>query len=145
MQGHFNCAQQFMMPLFGASIKEINLAKLDAAIYLFQPMRFLILFFTGFMVLFQLYVPSTSSITVVTELLPTWFWVVVNVFILIQIPLAMLLERVPWMAYLGLPLFPLFMITWFPVTFLALFTRHNRVWQHTVHTRAIRLDELRSR
>ncbi len=145
MQGHFNCAQQYMMPLLGASMKESNLAKLDAAIYLFQPMRFLILFFTGFMVLFQLYVPDTSAVSVVTELLPTWFWVVVNVFILIQMPLAMLLERVPWMAYLGLPLFPLFMFTWFPVTFLALFTRHNRVWQHTVHTRAIRLDDLRSR
>ncbi len=145
MQGHFNCAKQYMMPLFGASVKEGNLAKMDAAIYLFQPMRFLILFLTGFMVLFQIYVPDTSSVAVVTELLPTWFWVAINVFILIQMPLAMWLERVPWKAYLGLPLFPIFMVTWFPVTLVALFTRHNRVWQHTVHTRAIRLDDLRSR
>ena len=101
MQGHFNCAQQYMMPLLGASMREANLAKLDAAIYLFQPMRFLILFFTGFMLLFQLYVPHTGAMSAVTELLPTWFWIVVNVFILVQMPLAMLLERVPWMAYLG--------------------------------------------
>ena len=145
MQGHFNCAQQYMMPLLGASMREANLAKLDAAIYLFQPMRFLILFFTGFMLLFQLYVPHTGAMSAVTELLPTWFWIVVNVFILIQMPLAMLLERVPWMAYLGLPLFPFFMFTWFPVTLIALFTRRNRVWQHTIHTRAIQLDDLRSR
>ena len=145
MQGHFNCAQQYMAPLLAASVRERNLAKLDAAIYLFQPMRFLILFFTGVMVLFQVYVPSTAAVSVVTELLPAWFWVAVNAFILLQLPLAMLLERVPWLAYLGLPLFPLFMFTWFPVTLMALFTRRNRVWQHTIHTRAIRLDDLRSR
>ncbi|MCY0876692.1 MAG: glycosyltransferase family 2 protein [Firmicutes bacterium] len=145
MQGHFTCAQQYMMPLLKASVVERNLPKLDAAIYLFQPMRFLILFLTGFMLVFQATVPGSSAISAVTELLPTWFWAAINLFILIQMPLAMLLDRVNWKAYLGLPLFPFFMMTWFPVTSMALFTRHNRVWKHTVHTRSISLDDLRSR
>ncbi|KUO95767.1 glycosyltransferase family 2 protein [Ferroacidibacillus organovorans] len=143
MQGHFNCAQQYMGTLLVASLKERSLAKLDAAIYLFQPMRFLILFLTAFMFLFQ-----NSNPTMVagfTELLPTWFWAVINLFILIQMPLAMLLERVEWRAFIGLPLFPFFMLTWFPVTAFALFTRRNRVWKHTVHTRAIQFDDLRTR
>lgn len=145
MQGHFNCAQQYMGTLLVDSVKEANLAKLDAAIYLFQPMRFLILFFTGFMVLVQVYVPSTGSEQFLTQLLPTWFWAAINIFILVQMPLAMLLERVPWLAYLGLPLFPFFMFSWFPVTLIALFTRRNRIWKHTIHTRAIQLDDLRTR
>ncbi len=145
MQGHFNCAQQYMLPLLSASAQERSLAKLDAAIYLFQPMRFLILFFTGFMLLFQMTAPNSWAVSVATELLPTWFWAAVNIFILVQMPLAMVLDRIPWRAYLGLPLFPFFMITWFPVTLMALVTRRNRVWKHTVHTRAIQFDELRSR
>ncbi len=145
MQGHFNCAQQYMIPLLKASIVERSLGKLDAAIYLFQPMRFLILFFTGFMLLFQLGAPVAWTMNIATELLPTWFWVMVNLFILFQMPLAMIMDRIPWRAYLGLPLFPFFMFTWFPVTSIALFTRHNRVWKHTVHTRAIHLDDMRLR
>ncbi|MCY0902934.1 MAG: glycosyltransferase family 2 protein [Firmicutes bacterium] len=145
MQGHFNCAQHYMMPLFGASLRERNLAKLDAAIYLFQPMRFLILFLTSFMLLFQLSVPGSGAIANVTELLPTWFWATINIFILVQMPLAMVLDKVNWKAFLGLPLFPFFMITWFPVTSMALFTRKNRIWKHTVHTRAISFDDLQSR
>jgi len=145
MQGHFNCAQHYMLPLLAASLRERNLAKLDAAIYLFQPMRFLILFFTGFMLVFQAALPGSSAIASATELLPTWFWAAVNIFVLLQMPLAMLIDRVNWKAYLGLPLFPFFMMTWFPVTSMALFTRNNRVWKHTVHSRAISFDDLRSR
>ena len=145
MQGHFNCAQQYMLPLLSSSVAEGSLAKLDAAIYLFQPMRFLILFFTSFMLLFQLSAPSAGPLSQVTQLLPTWFWAVVNIFILIQMPIAMLLDRIHWKAFIGLPLFPFFMLTWFPVTLMALFTRHNRVWKHTVHTRAIQFDELHIR
>ncbi len=145
MQGHFNCAQQYMFPLLAASFAERSLAKLDAAIYLFQPMRFLILFFTGFMLLFQVSNPTPNALSQVTELLPTWFWAAVNIFILVQMPLGMLLDRIHWKGYLGLPLFPFFMVTWFPVTLTALFTRHNRVWKHTTHTRAISFDDLRIR
>lgn len=144
MQGHFNCAQQYMLPLLWASVKERSLAKLDAAIYLFQPMRFLILFVTGFMFVFQASAPAVSTVGV-TQLLPTWFWAVVNLFILIQMPLAMVLEKIQWRAFIGLPLYPIFMMTWFPVTAIALFTRHNRVWKHTTHTRAISFDDLRIR
>jgi hypothetical protein len=57
-------------------------------------------------------------------------------------PLAMLLERVPGKAYLGLIIFPLFVFTWFPVTVAGYFTRNNREWSHTVHTRAVRLEEI---
>nr|NNM91446.1 glycosyltransferase family 2 protein [Bacilli bacterium] len=146
MQGHFNCAQQYMLPLLWGSVKERSLGKLDAAIYLFQPMRFLILFLTSFMFLFQLSTPVTAHATsAMTQLLPTWFWALVNIFILLQMPIAMVLDRIFWRAFIGLPLFPFFMVTWFPVTLIALFTRKNRVWKHTVHTRAIQYDELHIR
>lgn len=145
MQGHFHCAQHYMAALLGASLRERSLAKLDAAIYLFQPMRFLILFFTGFMLYFQVTLSHVPLVVPAAELLPTWFWELVNLLVVVQMPLAMFLDKISWKAYLGLPLFPIFMMTWFPVTLVALFTRHNRVWKHTVHTRSIRLDELRTR
>ncbi|MBX5436021.1 MAG: glycosyltransferase family 2 protein [Alicyclobacillaceae bacterium] len=145
MQGHFHCAQHHLVPLLRAGLRERNFAKLDAAIYLFQPMRFLILFLTSLMMVLQVSKPETTLVSHVTSLLPTDFWIAVNVFLYMQMPLALFLERVNWRAYFGLVLLPLFLWTWGPVVFQAYFTRANRRWAHTVHKRAIRLDQLRSR
>ncbi|WP_026962421.1 glycosyltransferase family 2 protein [Alicyclobacillus herbarius] len=144
MQGHFHCARQHMWPLIQAGIRERDFAKIDAGIYLFQPMRFLILFLTSVMMLLQI-TPHATPLTHVTSLLPTQFWVAVNVFLYLQMPLALLLERVNWRAYFGLIILPFFLWTWGPVVLQAYFTKSNRKWTHTVHKRAIRLDQLRSR
>lgn len=145
MQGHFACAETYARHLIVDSIRERNLAKLDAAVYLFQPASFLVIFLTGFMLYWQVTAPSTALLSSVAHLLPTWFWILVNLFVVIQMPLAMALERVNWRGFLGLPLFPFFMLTWFPVTLMALFTRHNKTWAHTQHSRALSLHEVRSK
>lgn len=143
MQGHFHCAKHHMVPLIIAGIKERDFVKFDAGIYLFQPMRFLILFLTSLMMLLQVSTPHTTIMSHVTSLLPTDFWVLVNVFLYLQMPLALLLERVNWRAYFGLLLLPFFLWTWGPVVLQAYFTKANRKWSHTVHKRSIRLDQIR--
>ncbi|MBX6394772.1 MAG: glycosyltransferase family 2 protein [Alicyclobacillaceae bacterium] len=145
MQGHFDCAHRYFWPLIRKSIRMRNWAMLDAALYLFQPMRMLIVLLTTGMLYFQVFSPGFFTLTNISQLFPNWFWVILNIFLYAQLPLAMLLERIPWKAFLGLLVVPVFMLTWFPVTTAAFFTRKNRVWNHTLHTRAIRLDELRSR
>jgi cellulose synthase/poly-beta-1,6-N-acetylglucosamine synthase-like glycosyltransferase len=143
MQGHFHCAKHHMVPLIIAGIKERDFVKFDAGIYLFQPMRFLILFLTSLMMLLQVSTPHTTLMSHVTSLLPTDFWVLVNVFLYLQMPLALLLEKVNWRAYFGLILLPFFLWTWGPVVLQAYFTKANRKWSHTVHKRSIRLDQIR--
>lgn len=142
MQGHFACAETYALPLIGASLRERNLAKFDAAVYLFQPASFIVIFLTGLILYWQITAPAQSMMASLLHVLPTWFWVAVNLFIMLQIPLALALERVNWRGYLGIPLFPFFMVTWFPVTVMALFTRHNKQWTHTRHTRALSLDDM---
>jgi cellulose synthase/poly-beta-1,6-N-acetylglucosamine synthase-like glycosyltransferase len=145
MQGHFHCAKKHMVPLIIAGIRERNFAKFDAGVYLFQPMRFLILFLTSLMMLFQISTPHTTVLSHISALLPTSFWVVVNALLFLQMPLALYLERVNWRAYFGLILLPFFLWTWGPVVLQAYFTKTNRKWAHTVHKRAIRLDQVQSR
>jgi len=145
MQGHFNCASAHMMPLLVKSFRMRSLAMFDAALYLFQPMRFLMLFGTSFVLFVHIAWPSLWNVSRFTDLLPMNFWIIVNVLLFLQMPLAMYLEKANWRAYFGLLLFPIFSVTWFPVTFKAFFTRKNSVWAHTVHTRAIRLEELEIR
>lgn len=145
MQGHFQIAKTHMFPLLKAGIMQRSFTKFDAGIYLFQPMRFLILFLTSLMLLLQVTTPHATVVSHFTTLLPTDFWVGVNIILYLQMPLALLLERTNWRAYVGLILLPFFLWTWGPVVLQAYFTKTNRKWVHTVHKRAIRLDELRSR
>lgn len=145
MQGHFHCARRHMLPLILQGVRERDLVKLDAGIYLFQPMRFLILFLTSLMMVIQVAAPHHTLASHVAALLPTQFWVVVNIFLYLQMPLALLLERVNWRAYFGLLILPLFLWTWGPVVFQAYFTKRNRNWVHTVHKRAIGLDQIHGR
>ncbi len=143
MQGHFDCASRYFWPLMGKSIKNRNWAMLDAALYLFQPMPVLIILFTTIILYLQWMMPSWWAITDIQDvMLPTPYWVVINIFLYAQLPLSMILEKAHWKSYLYLPIFPIFLLTWFPITLFAYFTKNNKKWSHTEHTRAIRLDEL---
>ncbi|MGZ4122765.1 MAG: glycosyltransferase, partial [Tumebacillaceae bacterium] len=143
MQGHFDCASRYFWPLLGKSIKHRNWAMLDAALYLFQPMRLLIILLTSMILYLQLAMPNWWAVTDIQHaMLPTPYWVAINVLLYAQLPLAMFLEKANWRAYVGLILYPVFLFTWFPITVVAFFTKNNKTWSHTVHSRAIRLDEL---
>lgn len=145
-QGHFQCAKDHMIPLLKQGIAERNLLKFDTGMYLFQPMRSLILFIVAIvMFLFQYALPQPAMAAAVFHFVPSAVWLTLNIVLFLEIPLALLLERVNWRAYFGLILLPLFLWTWGPVTLQAYFTKTNRKWYHTVHRRAIRLDEMSSR
>lgn len=144
-QGHFLCAKQYMLSLLTESIRERNFAKFDTALYLFQPMRSLILFLVA-IVLFAYHFSNPTGVEgrELHHFVPSSAWLTVNVLLFVQIPFALILERVNWRAYFGLFLLPIFLWTWGPVTLHAFFTKTNRNWYHTAHKRAIRLDEIQS-
>ncbi|WP_067620940.1 glycosyltransferase family 2 protein [Alicyclobacillus acidiphilus] len=145
-QGHFQCAKEHLFPLLWEGIVGRNLAKFDMAVYLFQPMRSLLLFLAA-AILFLVHFSPASKVSSAhfIPIIPTNVWVIVNVLLFAQMPLALLLERINWRAYFGLAVLPFFLWTWGPVTLQAYLTRSNRKWYHTPHKRAIRLDELRGR
>mgnify|MGYP001176596478 CR=1 FL=1 len=142
MQGHVYCARRYFFRLVKHSLKNKNFAQFDAALYLFQPFRFMIFILCSLMIYFQV---LTSSLEVwgIREVLPNWFWIGITVFFLLQTPIVLLIERKPLIAFLGYLLpYQLFLLTWIPVTVWAFFTSNNQQWSHTKHTRAIRIEEL---
>ena len=78
--------------------------------------------------------------------LPLWVSfvaVLANVFIFLA---AMLLEKVTSKkVYAYLILFPVYLVSWWPITFYAFFTQNNKQWSHTQHTRVVRLEEVQSK
>ena len=145
-QGHFNCAKRYLVSLVRDSIKERRFIKFDLAVYLFQPMRALTIFAMSIM-LFIFNLPFFDAMVSlhVHQIIPASVWMWISAILFLEMPLALLLERTNWRAYVGLILVPIFLWTWGPVTLQAYFTQGNRKWHHTIHKRAIRLDQIQDR
>ncbi|MBM7605126.1 cellulose synthase/poly-beta-1,6-N-acetylglucosamine synthase-like glycosyltransferase [Metabacillus crassostreae] len=141
MRGHTDCARRYMKPLLIKSIQTRSFTQFDAAMYLFQPIRFLFVAAVWVMSYLQLATPLYSQFELL-KVVPDWGWIALNVALFLQFPIVMMMERKPLKAYLGLVLFPVFQFTWFPITLFGLFTSNNKNWNHTIHSRSIRIEDL---
>ncbi len=146
MQGHFDVARRYFFPLLWKGLRERSWTKIDTAFYSINVYTV----FFGFVLALVQFSDSIFSLGMVWrniyDYIPREIGYVLFVCVCAMFPLALLLERVrSWKMYASLLVFPVFLLTWYPITFYAFFTQRNKQWSHTEHTRAIRIDEVRSR
>lgn len=146
MQGHFTVARRYFFPLLWQSIKDRSLIKFDMALY---GLNVYIVLFT-FLMTATMWVdmaffggPNIENIYVQ---FPAWTGVIAVVLNITTFLAAMVLEKVTFKkVYLYLLLFPVYLVSWYPITFYAFFTQNNKQWSHTQHTRVVRLEEVQSK
>lgn len=144
MQGHFDVARRYFFPLLWQGIKEASWTKLDAAIYSANVYNFFFGSILSVMLWIKAITPSWSETPGLYNSHPIVFNVVAGA-IYVMLPLSMLLEKASLKTYKYLILYPIFMISWWPITVYAFFTQNNKQWSHTQHTRVIRLEEVQSK
>ncbi|VBB07916.1 nucleotide-diphospho-sugar transferases [Lucifera butyrica] len=139
-QGHFDCAGRYIPRLLVEGIKRRDIRILDGIIHLLQP-HFLILS-TIFVLLSYIYHVVPFYTNILYMILPVEVWTVIAIgqYVFPIIVLARI--RPHWKAWFYLILYPLFVYSWIPITFLGYLHRHDRVWSHTVHTRSIRYHDV---
>lgn len=140
-QGHFDCGERYIPKLFVEGIKQGNLRILDGIIQISQPYFLLVSTFYLIMTYINAYVPIYTNI--IYQILPVTVWTIIGIgqYLFPLIVLATI--KVPpkvWLYYL---VYPLFMYSWVPVTFLGYLNRHDKVWAHTQHTRGVSLGEVK--
>lgn len=144
MQGHFDVARRYFLPLAWQGLKERNWAKIDTAIYALNVYNL----FIGGIVAIVLWADSllfgTSYFTSLFKQAPFWFSIL-TVFNILQFPIALIMEKAPLRVWRSLISFPIYLLSWYPVTFYAFFTQNNKQWSHTQHTRVLRLEEVHSK
>lgn len=142
MQGHADCAFRYLVPLFRKAFKERNLAVFDCAVYLFQPIRFIFIGIISIMLRIQSFYPEMPFFTV-QHILPELVW---HIFVLLQFiygTLVVLSEnKFDLRMLLGFIVYPFYCLTWIPITIQGIFSKDNKVWSHTAHTRKIRIEDL---
>lgn len=142
MQGHADCASRFLAPLFYKAFKESNVVAFDCAVYLFQPIRFLFIGLITLMMWVQTIYPESPFYSM-KYLFPTEVW---YVFIILQLfygPLIILsCKKFDLRTLLGFLVYPIYCLTWVPITIQGILSKHDKNWSHTRHTREISINEI---
>ncbi|UUZ90650.1 hypothetical protein LJK87_32905 [Paenibacillus sp. P25] len=144
MQGHFDVARRYFFPLFWQGIKEGRWSKIDTAVYALNVYNLFIGSIVTVFLWIDLTVPASPKFTSLYQIAPGFF-AAFSVLTYAQFLIALVLEKAPWKSYKYLVTFPLFLLSWWPITFYAFFTQNNKQWSHTEHTRVIRLEEVQSK
>ncbi|CAM2988580.1 glycosyltransferase family 2 protein [Paenibacillus sediminis] len=143
MQGHFTVARKYFFPLFWKSIKERSIVKLDMALYgLNVYIVFITFLLTAFIWIDTAFFKG-PNVANLYSYLPAWAGFVAIAANVFTFAASLILEKVTFKkVYAYLILFPLYLLSWWPITFYAFFTQNNKTWSHTKHTRVVRLEEV---
>ena len=139
-QGHFDVASRFISRLFVEGFRRKDVRLLDGILHLLQP-HFLILS-TTFVLLSMIHQHVPFYTNILYTILPGEVWAVVAIGQYI-FPLIVLTKiRAPLKSWFYMLLYPVFIYSWVPVTFIGYRHRHDKNWSHTPHSRSLSYHEV---
>ncbi|WP_409344604.1 glycosyltransferase family 2 protein [Paenibacillus sp. MBLB4367] len=144
MQGHFDVARRYFFPLLWQGIRERSWAKIDTAIYAANVYNLFISSIVSIILWIDVAFPGAPVFKSLFQVSPFLF-MFISVASYVQFPLALIIEKAPLKSYRYLLLYPVFLLSWWPITFYAFFTQNNKQWSHTKHTRVIRLEDVKTK
>lgn len=139
-QGHFDCAARYIPKLLYEGIAQRNICILDGVLHLLQP-HFLLLS-TAFVLLSYLYHIYPFYTNILYAVLPVEVWTIIAIGQYLFPILVLAQIRVKFKIWLYLILYPLFIYSWVPITFLGYLHRNDREWSHTQHTRSLSYQDV---
>ncbi|PKK39191.1 N-acetylglucosaminyltransferase [Clostridiaceae bacterium JG1575] len=150
MQGFADVFSQYFFPLMKKGIRTGSLAMVDCAIYSIQPILLIIF---GINALLSIGGNILSLLQVAQGVMPSLPVLDVTLKgILFAGATGFQILFSPWVLWkdgklsgkslLYYVLYPLYLVTWLPVALLGILHKNDKHWSHTIHTRAITIDEL---
>jgi cellulose synthase/poly-beta-1,6-N-acetylglucosamine synthase-like glycosyltransferase len=163
MQGFADVTSRYFFKLIKKGIKEFNITAIDCALYSIQPMVILVLGIATLLdglskierlsnTIKNLFITSGSAIF--TDNIMNLFdlsklntiaviLLIVSVLQFIYTPVVLLLDKkLDFKVFLYYFVFPVYTITWLPISVQGIIDRNKKEWSHTVHTRSINITEL---
>ncbi len=139
-QGQVDVAGRYLIPLVMKAIRERKIMYFDAAVHLFQPALVMIATFFMFTNMLSIFQPHYTH--VFSLVMPWTGWQILSAIQYVYPVAALALDRLPWKAYVGLILYPIFIYSWIPIVFLGFMNRKDKEWSHTQHTRSIAYEDV---
>lgn len=141
MQGQADCTCRYFTSLMRKAVKDRSMVAFDCALYLIQPAIIvisgicLLANFIKFVLFYDFStIIQTSSIASALSMLVTTY--ISGIFVFAEGKISPKL-----LCYFAL--FPLYNLTWIPIIIQGFIYKDNKEWIHTVHTRAMDIQEIK--
>lgn len=142
MQGFADCTKRFFIPLMKKAIKERNVRAFDIALYMVQPLRIL-LFGIVTLIGYLSMVAEPGTFYLMSDAFPIYLFTIIMLAQTLYGPLVMIAERKANIkVLLGFLVYPIYNLTWVPITIQGIIDMDKKEWSHTLHTRQIDISEV---
>lgn len=152
MQGFADVAERYFFKLFFKGIKDFDIVALDCAIYTIQPFVVIGYGISTILTFAQSMLNLPLNVFLIKFLLNSTFgigdkiWNVISIATFIYMPFMLLLDRKMDLRILfWYLLYPVYTLTWIPITVQGIAYRKRKEWDHTIHTRAISIDDIENK
>ncbi|NFD78701.1 glycosyltransferase [Clostridium botulinum] len=150
MQGFADVSSRYFFKLMKKAIKNFNFTAFDCALYSIQPFVAILLGLSAIIGLFQYVIKATNIVNNFNNIvysidfnLITILIILFSLFQILYTPLILILEKkFTFKVLLYDIVYPIYAITWFPISIQGIMDKNNKEWSHTIHTRNMNIDEL---
>ncbi|MFC0905690.1 glycosyltransferase family 2 protein [Clostridium sp. MT-14] len=150
MQGFTDVSSRYFFKLVKKSIRNCNFLLMDCALYSIQPIIAVLIGFSAISGGIQQIMKALDLIsgfnTVVYSInfnLLTVAMILLLVLQFIYTPFILILEKkLNFKTFVYYIFYPVYAITWFPISLLGIIGKNNKEWNHTVHSRSVKIKDL---
>lgn len=141
MQGQADCACRYTKNLLKKAIKDRDLVAFDSTLYVIQPLIIvisgigLLLNLLKFMVFFDVKELFTMQ--------SIWGFAMLVFSTYISVVFILAEGKFTWKVAWFYLVFPFYNLTWIPIIIQGFIDKNNTEWSHTLHTRAIDINEIK--
>ncbi|HEX9062188.1 MAG TPA: glycosyltransferase family 2 protein, partial [Clostridia bacterium] len=151
MQGHCDCAVRYFGKMIRKAVKDRDIVVLDCTFNLIRPVMIVFNYMVAFISVMRfIYIGfnhymSTIGVQPLLDWLGSVKWSNVLLFLFftyMNIIFIIVEKKFSWKVLKYYITSPFYALTWVPIIILGFFERNNKVWVHTVHTRALEIEAL---
>lgn len=150
MQGFADVSSRYFFKLIKKSIKTFDFVLFDCALYSIQPIITVLIGLSvvsgGVQYLMRTYHLISNFNTVVYSVnfnLLTISAVLLSILQFIYTPFMLVLEKkLDLKIFFYYIIYPIYAITWFPISVQGIMNKNDKEWSHTTHSRSIKIREL---
>ncbi|MBC2579001.1 glycosyltransferase family 2 protein [Clostridium sp. DJ247] len=150
MQGFADVASRYFFKLLKKSICSFSFIALDCALYSIQPVVAVLMGISALVGTFQHFAKASNLIASFSSVvysfnfnLLTIIAILISILQLLYTPFILILEKkFSFKIFLYYIIYPVYAITWFPISLQGIIDKNKKEWSHTVHTRSIKINDL---
>ncbi|WP_027623329.1 glycosyltransferase family 2 protein [Clostridium lundense] len=152
MQGFADVAHRYFFKLMKRAIKKFSFTALDCALYSIQPIIIILFGFSMIMGAFNYVVKGYNIMTNLSNYIYiysmnfnmiTFAGILISIFQFIYTPFILILEKkLDLKIFWYYVIYPIYAITWLPISIQGIMHRNDKEWSHTMHTRNVDISEL---